>query len=110
MIRLRAASGSARVNRSSRANRAMPGSRMEPGVRARRALSWHDFTSDGQTKRARCHAWAGRYGINTALMMCTMPFDAEMSVVAIPAATSSFRVSVPPLSIAYCGDAITERL
>jgi hypothetical protein len=38
-------------------------------------------------------------GISTALMTCTIPLAAEMSVAAIPAAVNSDRVSVSPLSI-----------
>jgi len=40
-----------------------------------------------------------RYGSSTALITWTIPFDAEMSVAAMPAAESASRVSVPPLSI-----------
>ena len=40
-----------------------------------------------------------RYGSSTALITWTIPFDAEMSVAAMPAAESASRVSVPPFSI-----------
>jgi len=39
------------------------------------------------------------YGSSTALITWMIPFDAEMSVAAMPAAESASRVSVPPLSI-----------
>ena len=52
----------------------------------------------GRTERPP--AWgAVRYGSSTALITWTIPFDAEMSVAAMPAAESASRVSVPPFSI-----------
>jgi len=47
------------------------------------------------------------YGSSTALITCTIPLDAEMSVAAIPAASRSERVSVSPLSIRKLGPAGT---
>jgi hypothetical protein len=44
-------------------------------------------------------ATAAGYGISTALITCTIPLDAEMSVAAMPAAVSVARVSVAPFSI-----------
>ena len=52
----------------------------------------------GRTERPP--AWgAVRYGSSTALITWTIPFDAEMSVAAMPAAESASRVSVAPFSI-----------
>jgi hypothetical protein len=39
------------------------------------------------------------YGMSTWLMTCTIRFDAEISVVAIPAAESCSRVSLAPFNI-----------
>ena len=39
------------------------------------------------------------YGSSTWLITCTMPFDAEVSTVAMPAAESCSRVSFEPFSI-----------
>ena len=42
---------------------------------------------------------AVRYGSSTALITWTIPFDAEISVAAMPAVESASRVSVPPFSM-----------
>ena len=50
-------------------------------------------------RNGRQRRGAVRYGSSTALIAWTIPFDAEMSVAAMPAAESAARVSVPPFSM-----------
>ena len=50
-------------------------------------------------RNGRQRRGAVRYGSSTALITWTIPFDAEMSVAAMPAAESASRVSLAPFSM-----------